>query len=58
MLNDEVTRQQSSGHRERKILAGASEAHDVLTREFGIRIGHSEIERVWPRLPKLERTGA
>jgi N-hydroxyarylamine O-acetyltransferase len=58
MLNDEVTLQQSSGHRERKILAGASEAHDVLTREFGIRIGQSEIERVWPRLPKLERTGA
>jgi N-hydroxyarylamine O-acetyltransferase len=58
LLNDEVTLQLPGGPRQRRVLAGAAEAHDVLIREFGIRIGLPEIERVWPRLPKLAGTEA
>jgi N-hydroxyarylamine O-acetyltransferase len=55
MLNDEVTLQRSDGRREHRILSGAAEAYDVLSGGFGIRIGQSDIERVWPRLPKPAR---
>ena len=55
MMNDEVTLQRSDGPREHRILSGAAEAYDVLSGEFGIRIGQSDIERVWHRLPKLAR---
>jgi N-hydroxyarylamine O-acetyltransferase len=58
MFNDEVTLQRPGGQREYRVLAGAAEAHDVLNREFGIRIGRSEIEHVWPRLPKVAQTEA
>lgn len=58
MLNDEVTLQRPGRQREYRVLADASEAHDVLSLEFGIRIERSEIERAWPRLPKLARTEA
>jgi N-hydroxyarylamine O-acetyltransferase len=55
MFNDEVTLQRNDGRREPRILSDAAEAHDVLNGEFGIKIGRSDIERVWPRLPKLAR---
>jgi N-hydroxyarylamine O-acetyltransferase len=58
LFNDELTLQKSGGPREHRILAGAIDAYEVLTREFGIRIGRSEIERIWPRLPKLAQTGS
>jgi hypothetical protein len=58
MFNDEVTLQRRGGQRERRVVAGAAEARDVLVSEFGIRIGRPEIERVWPRLPKLAQTEA
>ncbi len=56
MLNDEVTLHRRDGLREHRVLTGAAEACDVLIREFGIRIERPEIERVWPRLPKLAQT--
>lgn len=56
LLNDEVTLQRTGGQREHRVLAGPSEAHAVLSNEFGIRIAYSEVERVWPRLPKLARS--
>lgn len=55
MLNDEVTLQRSGGQREHRVISGADEAHDVLSREFGIRIARPDIERVWPCLPKTAR---
>ncbi len=55
MFNDDVTLQHNDGRREHRILERAADAHDVLSREFGLRIGYAEIEQVWPRLPKQAR---
>jgi len=54
LFNDELIRHHPDGRRERRLFAEAADAHDTLVRDFGIPIARSEIERVWPRLPKHE----
>ncbi|MGH6878310.1 MAG: arylamine N-acetyltransferase family protein [Rhizomicrobium sp.] len=58
LFNDELTLQRPDGRREHRLLGGAAEVRDVLTRDFGIRIGRAEIDSIWPRLPKRTGTDA
>jgi N-hydroxyarylamine O-acetyltransferase len=52
LFNTELTLQRRDGRREHRLLDGPTELHDVLTRDFGIRIAWAEIDNVWRRLPK------
>jgi N-hydroxyarylamine O-acetyltransferase len=52
LFNGELTRHGPDGETVRAVLDGPVAAHEALTRDFGIEIERSEIERVWDRLPR------
>lgn len=58
LLNNQFTRQGSDGRREHTVFATPSELHESLSRDFGICIARSEIEQIWPRLPRQVQAGA
>jgi N-hydroxyarylamine O-acetyltransferase len=54
LFNKELAFQRRDGSREKRMLEGPAELHEVLTRDFGINIARNDIEAIWSRLPTQE----